>query len=103
VAEGHSAAGRSIIEMLWEQADILYAKLMDVDQAWAVEDIAEYDFQGAEEDAQSVADYWELRGKLGGLSYALGRMLHTYDKPKDAIDKIKAELRERWEAEEEEE
>jgi hypothetical protein len=108
MADGHSTAGRSIIEMLWEQADILYAKLMDVEEPWQADDIAEVigsraDQETAEEQAQEITDYWELRGKLGGLSYALGRMLHMYDKPKDAIDKIKAELRERWESENEEE
>ena len=103
MTEGHSAAGRSIIEMLWEQADILYAKLMDLDQVWDVESIAGMDFQDSTEDAQAVADYWELRGKLGGLSYALAKMLYTYEPTKAAMDKIKAELKERWESEEEEE
>lgn len=87
--------------MLWQQADIMYTKLMDVDQAWAVEDIAMMDFQDSTEDAQAVADYWELRGKLGGLSYALAKMLYTYEDTKQAMDKIKKELRERWESDEE--
>jgi predicted Zn-dependent protease len=111
MTEGHSTAGKSIIEMLWEQADIMYAKLMQLvedNNNWKLEDV-----QAALEDdaldepeakltANLVVEACELRGKLSGLSYALGRMLHMYDKPKDAIDKIKAELRERWEAEEEE-
>jgi hypothetical protein len=110
VTEGHSAAGRSIIEMLWEQADILYAKLMELpdNEKHSVDNIAEY-IDGveleetAEDVAQSVADYWELRGKLGGLSYALSKMLYTYEPTKAAMDKIRAELKERWESEEEEE
>ena len=111
MAEGHSTAGRSIIEMLWTQADIMYAKLMELpdNQIHSVDNIADYivsdeELEETPEDvAQSVAEYWELRGKLGGLSYALGRMLHMYDKPKDAMDKIRTELRERWELENEEE
>ena len=91
-------AGRSIIEMLWEQADIMYAKLMD-GQHWPL-DSAPW----REKNAQAVADYWELRGKLGGLTFSLSVMLDSYAEDRaEAMNKIKAMLRKRWEDAEAEE
>jgi hypothetical protein len=110
VAEGHSTAGRSIIEMLWEQADILYAQLVNRmdNQIHAVDNIVDYlagdvEFEDDAEDvAQSIAEYWELRGKLGGLTYSLAKMLNPYENTKKQMDEVKDMLRQRWEDEEEE-
>lgn len=96
--DGHSATGRSIIEMLWEQADILYSQLMDLkldEETWPADRITKTTMTKPR--AEEVAAYWELRGKLGGLTYALAKMLHTYEPTKEAMDKIKGLLQQRWE------
>jgi hypothetical protein len=105
MADGHSTAGKSIIEMLWANADAKYARLRELHAETyggiTAENIrAWFDDNTHDED---VVAYLQTQGQLQGLCYALGRMLHMYDPPKDAMEKIKAELRERWAAENEEE
>lgn len=100
-------AGMSIMEMLWEQADILYAQLMDIVEAnetWDIPELTGYiDADGGGGAAQSIADYWELRGKLSGLTYALAKMQNPYESTKVQMHAVKQELMERWENAEEEE
>jgi len=97
MAEGHSTAGRSIIERLWEQAVAQYDHLNDLhDETGGVtaEDLTADRVRSF--DADKVVKYLQTQGKLLGLCYSLALMLNPYELD---IDAVKAQVREQWQAE----
>lgn len=100
-------AGRSLIEILWEQLDIQYANLMDLveeGKTWTAKSLAEAFTDGmAKSDAKSageeVVKHLELKGKVAGLAYSIAKITNPYGEIGPAMDAIRKEARERWEAE----
>lgn len=106
VAE-HTNAGRSIIEMYWEQADAQYAKLVEM-EVWTAEDLVNAFDEGSavqfdEDAAEEVVAFCQQQGKLATLAWCIAKMINPYADIKEAMDRVKAEIRERWEAENPEE
>lgn len=101
VAE-HTNAGRSIIEMYWEQADAQYAKLRDM-EVWTAEDLGNALNDGigdpgeSEAAAEEVVAFCQQQGKLATLAWCIAKMTNPYADIKESMDEIKAEMRERWE------
>lgn len=98
--EGHSTAGKSILEMLEEQADNKYNQYRDVD-VWDVDEMAEALDNGAGEnwsgdDAHSIAEYWRLRGELNAICYCIAKLRNPY---KPDIAAVKREVVERCDSE----
>lgn len=98
--------GRSLIEILWEQADVQYANLVEREKAWNKAMIADLLREGKaspkvrEKYAEDIIEHLQLQGKLQGLAYALFRMTDPYGEDvKMGIGKIRDEMAERWEAE----
>ena len=97
MSQGHSTAGRSIIERLWEQAVLQYDKLTELhDETGGItaENIRVwFDDNASDED---VVKYLQTQGKLLGLCYSIALMLNPYELD---IDAVKAQVREQWAAE----
>jgi hypothetical protein len=103
-------AGRSIIERLWEASTAQYGVLMDLHEEEAV---TTNDLKGAfqdggvknaEEYAEHAVLYLQTQGKLQGLAFALSIMLDPYTEDrKVAIEEVKAQVRDQWNAAQEEE
>lgn len=100
-------AGRSLIEILWEQLDAQYAKLMDIHEdgkAYNQKRIAELLEHGKASPAvraqyaEEVFTSVELRGKVAGLAYSIAKITSPYGEVKKAMDAVREEARERWEA-----
>jgi hypothetical protein len=72
-------AGRSILERLWTQMDLKYDALME--------------FRN-----KLDPEYAKLQGQCTGLAYALCVMQYPYNDVKEGMDKIRAEARQRYEA-----
>lgn len=100
VAE-HTNAGRSIIEMYWEQADAQYAKLRDM-EVWTAEDLVNAVDEGSfvqfdEDAAEAAVAFCQQQGKLATLAWCIAKMTNPYADIKESMDEIKAEMRDRWE------
>ena len=95
--EGHSAAGRSIIERLWEQAVLQYDKLTELhDETGGVTAGNLRDWLDNNSDDEDAVAYLQTQGKLLGLCYSLALMLNPYELD---IDAVIAQVREQWQAE----
>lgn len=97
MSEGHSAAGRSIIERLWEQAVAQYDNLNELHDATGgvtVDNLV--DGWDHTEEAETALKYLQTQGKLLGLCYSIALMLNPYELD---IDGVKAQVREQWAAE----
>lgn len=101
-------AGRSLIEILWEQLDIQYANLMTIvedGKSWNVKKIVDLLEHGKasknvrEDYAGQIVKHLELKGKVAGLAYAIAKITNPYGEIGPAMEAIRAEAAERWEAE----
>ena len=92
-------AGKSLVEMLWEQADAQYAKLKELhDETGGVTADGLLDFIWVEESNNHIkaVEYLQTQGKVQALCFAVGTILYPYDSPKERIEKVRPMLRERW-------
>ncbi len=85
----HKHAGQTILEMLTEQLDIQYAKLMEDREDWDHD--AETLMEEDEEFINGVLAYREQKGKVAGLAYAIAKFRNPYQPDMDAIRKACAE------------
>jgi len=107
--EEHSNAGRSIMEMFWEQADAQYAKFVDMHAKGEgfveIESLAEALADGGIEDSEGLAEqassYYEQKGKLATLAWCIAKMTNPYAEIGPAMEEVKQEMRDRYEPEEE--
>jgi hypothetical protein len=95
-SEPGAHVGRSIIEMLWEQLDVKFAKLKEdtEDGGWSAEDIVNEQVDD-EDEIQAFLDWREVRGEVRGLAYAIAKLLNPY---KPNVDAVREEANKRWTA-----
>jgi hypothetical protein len=99
-------AGQRLIEMLWEQLDAQYNRLKELHAVtpvtaerlagWMEESIHPDEREDTIVDARHAVDYLQQQGKVQGLCFAVGTITYPYDDPKDRIEKVRAELPQRW-------
>lgn len=95
----HVNAGRSIIQILWEELDSIMDRLKsdlppDADEHYIGQD--EFNTETFEED---VLKYGEERGQAQGVAYAIAVINNPYDVN---VSAVKAMAVERWESRNEE-
>ncbi|MBK8246386.1 MAG: hypothetical protein IPK85_03165 [Gemmatimonadetes bacterium] len=85
-------AGQSLVEMLWEQLDAQYNRLKELHEDGGVtaKNVGTVS-------AEHAIAYLQQQGKVQGLCFAVGTIMYPYDAPKDRIEKVRAELPQRWE------
>ena len=91
-------AGQSLIEMLWEQLDAQYNRLKELHAETGgvtVESVMK-GYRTSFDKGQQAVDYLQQQGKVQGLCFAVGTIMYPYDPPKDRIEKVRAELPQRW-------
>lgn len=94
-------AGRSLIEILWEELDSIMDRLMDDGAPEPPRNHnAPLSAKEAKEFCNSFAEWGEERGQAQGVAYALAIMLNPYQ---PNVPGVKAEAMERWEARQDEE
>jgi hypothetical protein len=96
--------GQSLVGMLWEALDAQYNKLKELhdetggysaDRIMSIlEDGMSKD--SAEESSAEVVYYLQTQGKVAGLAFAVGTIVHPYKTARERIDLIRAELPARW-------
>ena len=98
-------AGKTLHDMLWDQAVAQYGVLMDLtedEETWKLDDVM--GVRLTLDEAKGVQTHWQLQGKLQGLAYALHIFMNPYrDDVKEHMAEIKEEIAERWEALEDDE
>lgn len=94
--QGSGTAGRSIIEIIWEDLDRVMDLIKADGKPWRPTD-KKRDFplgwKDAEELIESWQDWGELRGQAQGLAYALAVLINPY---KVDVPAVKKEALARW-------
>ncbi len=78
MAGTHKQAGKTILEMLWEQAGVQYGQYIDMEV--------------------NTKEFYIQQGKLGGLAYAIAKLLNP---AKPDVQDVKNQIRDQWNAEHE--
>jgi hypothetical protein len=95
MTQGHSAGGRSILEMLEEQLDVQYAKYMEMDESFDADGLVQAaDRLTPDAAAASLAEA-EQKGKVAGLAFAIAKIRNPY---KPSMDDVRQAMVERYEA-----
>jgi hypothetical protein len=89
-------AGQSLVGMLWEALDAQYNKLRELhEENGSI--TADTLVEGFEDiPADVVVAYLNTQGKVAGLAFAVGTIVHPYKTARERIDLIRAELPARW-------
>lgn len=90
----HEHAGKSILDILWEELDNVYDQLVTEDKPdkWTPHKASSATKVGDPDEWQA---YGELRGQAQGLAYAIAVMQNPYEVD---VPGVKRQARERWEA-----
>lgn len=86
---GHSAAGKSLLEKLWDELDVVMDRLM----ADGEPENAGYPYH--QDDLEDYRSWGEDRGQAQGLAFAIAIIENPYHPNMPAV---KARAVERWEA-----
>lgn len=87
--DGYSAAGKSLLEKLWDELDNIMSRLMSDGEP----DINGHDIY--EHDLENYKAWGEERGQAQGIAYAIAIIENPYQ---PNMPGVKARAVERWEA-----
>lgn len=95
---GHSAAGKSLLEKLWDEMDNVVCRLMSDGTPSNFDEYCEFDVdpKSANEKADEFRQWGEDRGQAQGLAWAIALIRNPYGITDGALKGIREEAMERW-------
>lgn len=100
IANAHSAAGRSLLEMLWEELDAVTDRIVaegrpgEPDQQELSEEMVIIDKSDLDRWVDDVQAWGETRGQAQGLAYAIAVITDPYTVNVPAVKRV---AKRRWE------